>query len=296
MAKILFFIFTMFTVGIPLKAEELIVPSALCRCDANQSDKLEGPGQINFGAYNGVCLDTCRFRKSVVLAQTGLKSLVQETLLSNYMHAGQYWKASIPGGVVKNVQVAFEEFLPGISHVFLIFSFDEKYPVRLKAQGPAAKIKNATLNNLVISPEGVPPKAGKYNLADAYFGRYPIGIRALSREQVIEYSVETLKHKVLVYDLALDSVQANELLRLSIDLITQKSFQMKYGLLSNNCATQILDMIDTVVAPDISRYPIYYGWFYRFERALPIAGPLGTLPIFLSRHLIGDPVGRPIVD
>ncbi len=279
-----------------LRAEELAVPSALCRCDSVAADELEGPGQINFGAYNGSCVDTCRFRKSVVIAQKGLKPVAGKTVLSNYLHKDAYWTASIPTAVVKNVQVGFEEFIPGIFHVFLIFQFPDDQPVLLKSQSPAAKVSPLRTNNLVISAEGIPPKAGKYNLFDAYFERYPIGIRALSREQVIEYSVDKLKHKVQVYDLALSHAEAGELLQLAIESISQKSFQTKYRLLTNNCATSIFDLIDTVVGPRTVKAPFYLDWFYRLERALPISGPLGTLQIFLSRNLIGDPKGRPIVD
>jgi|GEM_PF-6643512 len=288
------FLFCVFIFACVAGAADLAVPSPQCRCDPGTTDKLEGPGQINFGAYLGTCFDTCRFRKSVVLAPRSPKLARSETLLSNYMHRGAYWTARVPVGHVKNVQVGFEEFMAGIYHVFLIFQFNEKSEVVLSPQGRSGQ--PVRTSSLVISPEGIPPQGGKYNLVDAYLERYPIGIRALSTEQVIEWSVEKLKHKVRVYDLNLTASQSNELLKLAIESLGQKSFQVKYGLLSNNCATNVLDMIDSVVQPDTVKFPIYYSLVYRIERALPIAGPLGTFKIFLSRNLISDPAGRPISD
>jgi hypothetical protein len=273
-----------------LAAAELAVPSRDCKCEEAAEDLLAGPNQLNFGAFSGRCMDACRYRKSVPLAP--FKKNADSVLLSNYLHEGKYWTAQIPRQGLKKVQVAFEEFMPQVFHVFLIFEFLDKSSVYLTPQVGARAGQTVRISNLVVSPEGIPPKAGKYNLVDAYMERYPIGIRTMSRQQVIRWSVEKQKHKVEVFDLKLSSVQAKALLDSALESLTSKSFKVRYGLLTNNCATSVLDYIDAVIKPEAERFPLYYSWLYPLERALSIAGPFGTRNIMLSRNLIETDSGR----
>ncbi len=286
-----FYIFLFFALTLsPLATAELAVPSPDCQCDDTGTDLLEGPNKFNFGAFTGQCVDTCRYRKSIPLAP--LKKNSDSVRLSNYLHEGKYWTAQVSKDGLKKVQVAFEEFMPGVFHVFLIFEFVDKNSVYLTPQVGERAGQTVKISNLVISPEGIPPKAGKYNLVDAYMERYPIGIRTMSRQQVILWSVEKLKHKVEVFDLKLSSVQATALLNSALESLTSKSFKVRYGLLSNNCATSVLDYIDAVIKPEAERFPLYYSWLYPLERALSIAGPFGTRKILMSRNLIETKSGR----
>lgn len=275
---------------------DLAVPSHACACDLNQKDNLEGPSQIAFGTFAGQCVDTCRFRRSMVVGPNPRVAATKTAVITNYMHDGSYWKAHIPLTKVDSVEVGFEEFMPGIFHVFLLFQFPEKAPVLLDSQIRHERPAQARVNNLVISPEGIPPRDGKYNFFDAFMERYPVGIRTLSKQQVIHWSVDTLKHKVRVFDLNLGPSQRQDLLRMALFTVDQNSFRTKYRLFTNNCATSVLDLIDSVVKPDVNRYPVYADFLYTIERALPIAGPIGTLKVFLTRNLISESSGRSILD
>jgi hypothetical protein len=253
----------------------LVAPSAECACDAAVGDRLENPLKFSFGVFDGECVDSCRYRKS---------STLESNVFSNFLHLERYWKARVPVERAERAAVGFEEFLPGIYHVFLVFQFPDSHPVILSPQD--GKGKNEKVSTLVISPEGIPPKEGKYNFIDAYLGRYVTGVRLISRDELARWSVHKLKHKVSLYSLKISPAKAVELLKAGLQFGQQHSFQQVYALLSNNCATNTLDLVDKVLKPEASEFPIYYGWLYPFERSLPIAGPFGTLKVFLSRGLI----------
>lgn len=255
--------------------ELLAVPASTCKCESLSADRDTGPSQINFGHFAGKCFDTCRFRKSEI------SKIKNEIGISNVLHEGKYWKARIYEGNVENAQIGFEEFRPGISHIFISFHF--KKPITLSSQSdPSAPV---TVQDLVISPEGIPPKDGTYNLIDAFLNRYPIGIRVLSRSQMMEWAVGIKGHPVKMFDLNLDLKQKNQLLIHSLDLVAKSSFKEQYALFSNNCATKVGDLIDAVLVPDMHT-PTYMKLFYSWERSLPVAGPIGTLKFLSSRNLI----------
>jgi hypothetical protein len=208
------------------------------------------------------------------------------------MHLDHYWKATIPVDRVQNADIAFEEFIPGIFHVFLIFYFPEDAPVTLLPQQKGLKpVKTGTL---AISIEGIPPKDGQYNFVDAYFERYLIAVRLLSKEQMTSWSVKKLKHPVSLYQMRLSTGELAQVMRRGLDLEEEKSFKLKYALFSNNCATNVLDLIDSVVKPDLDGYPIYYKYLYPLERSLPILGPLGTWHSLTSRNLVDTSTARSV--
>lgn len=275
----------------------LAIPSSACACDLNQRDEYEGPNQIAFGFFEGQCLDTCRFRRSILVGPNPRTPETRRAVLTNFMHNGAYWKAEIPLSHVESVRVGFEEFMPGIFHVFLLFQFPDRKPVTLSSQVlPQGRASRTKVPDLIISPEGIPPREGKYNFLDAFLERYPVGLRTLSKQQMIHWSVETLKHKVRLFDLNLSPPQREELLRTALYTVDAQSFQTKYKLFTNNCATSVLDLIDSVVKPDVARYPVYGEVLYSIERALPIAGPIGTLQVFLTRNLITESSEHPMHD
>jgi hypothetical protein len=252
---------------------ELVRPAAACRCDGGIEDRFERPSEFNFGPYTGRCVDSCRFRRSDVLSH-GVRALVA----TNLKHDERYWQARIPVSQVESAEVGFEEFLPGIFHVFLVFHFPESAPVQIASQssrGPARQIRD-----LVLSPEGIPPKDGRYNLFDAYFERYLIDVRLLSLEQYTAYSVRKLKHKVNLYTLSLSREELAQVLRSGLNDGDQTSLRVKYRLFSNNCATKTLSFIEA------ARPTFSPGFLEGLQRGLPVAGPLGTLQIFRQYHLI----------
>ncbi len=113
---------------------------------------------------------------------------------------------------------------------------------------------------------------------------------------MVSWSITNLKHRVEIYNLRITDEQAREILRNGLIYGEQKSFSVKYGLFSNNCATNVLDIIDAVIKPETAKYPIYFNLIYPIERALPSSGPLGTFQILQSRNLIGVNSGRSMVD
>ncbi|NJM10355.1 MAG: DUF4105 domain-containing protein [Bdellovibrionaceae bacterium] len=284
--------------GWATNATNLVIESADCICDLDKNDKLAGPAQINFGTFAGQCVDSCRFRKSIRLRpKTPVVGVNEASVtISNFMHDNTYWKAKIPVSKVESVDVGFEEFRPGIFHVFLLFHFPKDNQIALYPQGDQNRRSPKRISTLVISPEGIPPKKGAYNLIDAFMERYPIGIRMLSKDQVISWSITKLKHSVETFNLLITAEQVREILRHGLARSDQNSFNIKYGLFSNNCATNVVDLIDAVVKPETSKAPLYFSFLYPFERALSIAGPVGTFKILYSRNLIQPDSGRPILN
>lgn len=277
-------------------AHELVISADHCACDPFAKDKLENPSQFNFGTFTGQCVDSCRFRRSDLMAFNSpalLKNKSNTIFLSNFQHEGSYWKAKFNLNQVQAADVGFEEFLPGIFHVFLVFYFPKDNPILLYPQNKNKHTQPLKIYDLVLSPEGVPPKNGKYTLYDAYMNRYLISIRVLSKSEVINWSVKTKKHKVNLYTLSLKQSEVADVLRYGLLTGQKDSLQTKYDLFSNNCATSTLDFIDAVIKPDSSDLPLYYSLFYPLERSLSVAGPIGTMKVFLSRKLINGE-GRPL--
>lgn len=280
------FTFLLFTFSAHhVSSENLVVPAEHCACNPGSEDKFEDPSKFNFGAYSGQCVDSCRYRRSVFLKlDDTINSEKESVVVSNLMHEDGYWTAEIPLSRAERAEVGFEEFMPGVFHVFLVFHFPKEHPVLLYPQKKKSSLKRVF--EIILSPEGIPPKEGKYNLFDAYMERYLIGMRLLSKEQMVEGSVKKLKHKVTIYPLQLEQIGIREVLLVGLQSVQKETFRKKYGLFSNNCATNTLDFIDKVVKPEIEEFPIYYHFFYALERSIPVAGPLGTFRVFLSRNLI----------
>ncbi len=274
-------------------AVQLAVPAIDCACKPNENKDLVGPSQINFGYYLGYCVDSCHYRKSSTLSlRSGdLNHQKDRVVITNLKHQDSFWRAELPIYSVESAWIGFEEFMPGIFHVFLVFDFEQKSPVVLRNQEKSKTPISMKIKEVVVSPEGVPPREGRYNLFDAYLERYPLGIRAISKTELVNWSVKKLKHPVRLYPLQLSFHQKVELLKASLSVLDFESFREKYSLLKNNCATKVLDLIDAVVKPESQRHPFYYSWLYNLERALPVAGPIGTLNILLNRKLIADARG-----
>lgn len=257
----------------------LVRADSRCVCDPEANDILENPKSFNFGVFDGSCLDSCRFRKSELTHSGGSIRTV-----TNVMHDERFWSAQIPKNGVESVEIGFEEFQTGVFHVFLFFRLAAKTPVTLTNQ-KGGQNKKTQIFSLAFSPEGIPPRDKSYNLFDAFFERYIVGHRLLSAEQLIAYSVKKLGHKVTLYKLNLDKNQMKKLFDQTMKMATQKSFETKYRLFSNNCSTNILDAIENV-APKTAAAPVYLSPLLSLERALSISGPIGTVRILASRGLI----------
>lgn len=256
-----------------------------CTCKALAGDELENPIKFNFGAFSGQCIDSCRFRKSVLLSPQDDSTMV----FSNFMHNGEFWKIKVHPDGISQARIGFEEFMPGIFHVFLIFDFDKNRPLILESQIKTHSPKPQTVSSLVFSPEGVPAREKKYNFFDAYLNRYVVGHRLLSAEQVFQYSVVHLKHKVTTYPLKLSKPQLNQLITEALKTVHNDSFKHHYRLFSNNCATTVLNLIEKVGPAANSNELFLYKVVQSIERALPVSGPMGVVQLLAKRNLISPP-------
>lgn len=261
-----------------------------CTCEALAGDELEHPIKFNFGAFSGQCIDSCRFRKSVLLSSQDNSTMV----FSNFMHNGEFWKVRVHPDGITQARIGFEEFMPGIFHVFLIFDFDKSRPLSLEPQIKTRSSKTQAVSSLVFSPEGVPAREKKYNFFDAYLNRYVLGHRLLSAEQVFQYSVIHLKHKVTTYPLKLNKPQLNKLIAEALKTVQSESFNHHYRLFSNNCATNVLNLIDKVDITTNSNEFVFHKVIQSIERALPVAGPIGVVQLLAKRNLISQPSAREI--
>lgn len=268
----------------------LTKPDLSCSCKSLADEELESPRKFNFGAFSGQCIDACRFRKSDLLSSDSNTSLV----FSNFMHDGQFWKVKLWPDRVSQARIGFEEFMPGIFHVFLVFDFEKGEPLVLESQLKEQKPKSTKVTSLVFSPEGIPAQGKKYNFFDAYLNRYVVGFRLLSAEQVMQYSVVKLKHTITTYALKLNKNQLNSLLAESLKMTEQKSFVHQYRLFSNNCATNILDLIEKVEPKIFADDFMLLRAINAVERSLPISGPVGLVKLLAKKGLISNASAREI--
>lgn len=266
-------------------ATPLVTYSPNCICDPNIVDRLENPKQISFGAFNGQCVDSCKYRRSKLAKAT--KNNYSKHVhfhLTNLLHENQYWTAQIPVDAVQTAQIGFEEFIPGIYHVFLVFNFPENQPVRLQSQ--LRSNSSTQTQTLVLSAEGIPPKNGEYNFIDAYMGRYVTGVRMMSLDQIVHWSVKIKNRQLVLYTFEKGPQEIAHLLKTGLLESEKNSFDTVYDLFKNNCATNTMDWIDQVFTPERPQFPIYYSLIYPIERAIPIRGPFSTFDVLVSRNLI----------
>lgn len=259
--------------------EALVYPAEECACRPGLKDPFENPARVAFGEFAGQCVDSCRFRRSLRL-RTGDR----EIEISNFQHEGRFWRARIPLTAAVRPETGFEEFRPGIHHVFLAFNFPKGHPIVLQSQTDPRERREVFA--LVLSPEGVPPAKRKYSLVDAFRERYALAVRFLSESEFRAHAVTRLKHPVRMFALTLESDQVMALLRAGFDLSEKASFRERYRLFTNNCATNTLDLIDRATHENQKTYAGYFGLIHAFERGLPISGPFGTMGVFRSRQLI----------
>jgi len=240
-------------------ADPVLQTAPQCACGA--TDRYEEPAQIGFGHYRGLCVDSCRFRRLQIL-----KRDANFIVVGNLLHENRFWTAKIPLSKIREVNLEFEEFLPTINHVFLRFYFSS--PVELTSQSSHDTRK---LDDFVISAEGIPPKGHDYSFFDSSIGRYPLGVRILSMEEVYAHAVLKRHHRVTQYDLDLEKPERIRALLSALEDGDTRGFQSVYALLTNNCATAAVGYLTGATS---------------FEAAIPFSGWIGTLHFLRARGLM----------
>ncbi|KYG63604.1 hypothetical protein AZI87_14505 [Bdellovibrio bacteriovorus] len=252
----------------------LTAPNKSCACSSEIEDPLEEPQSFNYGKFQGQCIDSCRFRPARILESSS------HLIVGNILHLGGYYKASIPLQNLAKVEMGFEEFLPGVSHVVLKFTLDEKAPDIILLSQVNQQKAAIPIRSLVLSSEGVPPKDHPYTLMEAYFGNFLLAHRLVTGDEFARWIAE-YAHPLKLVELKIPTETAGKIFLKGVQQSDTQRMQDVYALFSNNCSTSAFSFIDS--QSNITRT----GW-QRFLDALPIAGPWGTLQSLQERQLVNQ--------
>lgn len=264
-----------------------------CVCQKEIEDIFEVPVVFNFGKFKGQCIDSCRNRPGKIIKFENSHSLE----VANILHYGSFYRASIDLNKVQNIFVGFEEFLPGIFHVFLKFDFESEggdltlLDQAAKAPFPKKNVsfsndKNLSklplkMNSLVISPEGISSKGNSYNLLESLLGHYVLVYRVLTNFEMFRQA-ESKHNKIRIYKLSLDKSQASKVLKEALLRTDTVKLDNIYHLFKNNCATTAFSLIESGVGPLVQSQ----NSLVKFQLALPVMGPIGTYHVMNQFHLL----------
>lgn len=257
------------------ESSPLMLSHSQCACRGTSPETYEDALVFNFGGHNGQCVDSCRFRKAVILNP-------DKHVYANILHDGKYWVAKVPVDKTIGLQVGFERFLSRISHVVLRFRFDPKFPVELtEVDHPE---NHTRIQDLVLSAEGVPPRGEEYSFVASATGQYPLIYRFLSVQDALKWMIETKHHSVQQFQLQVSSLERQRILIEGFRRSASLSFRFKYHLMTNNCATSALDLIRT-------RQPLAPSLIRDLQGAIPVSldSPFfGTLASLEQMGVMGN--------
>jgi hypothetical protein len=275
---ILFFVLLFGLAHYPRTTEELTTQARQCSCDGN-ADSYEESLRFNFGVFKGQCIDSCRFRKAIVLQPSSAKAYGADSdheVVANILHEGKYWIAKVPIKKTTEVDIGFENFLSGISHVVLRFHFSHKSPVKLYQQEDPEITE--TIEDLVLSAEGVPPRDHKYSFFESSVGQYLLVYRFLSIEDTVRWMVDIKQHSVKQFRLNLAPDAREKLLVAGFEKSMGTSFRTIYKVLSNNCATSAMELLGS--NPSAWTDPL------TLQKAIPLDAPFGTVNVLEKLGMI----------
>lgn len=214
-----------------------------CACQESQSNS---PAyRYNKGPLKGKCLDHCKIRP---VQKTGPRTL------SDISHRGEFWQGQYDLEQLENVYVLFDRFAPKLNHVALIFMF--KTPsVALTHESKPLRSSDF---GFVLSPEAMPTTNQSYELKTAIRGAYALAYTAYSLEQYIQNSIE-LNYELKKYRLNLSPEHQKNLLNLLISKLGPEQLTTPYHLLSQNCATSVLDALLDSRSPNESSSQFYWN-------------------------------------
>ncbi|KHD88195.1 MAG: hypothetical protein OM95_10545 [Bdellovibrio sp. ArHS] len=257
----------------PVQAQNLglTLPNSSCSCTTSAQDSLEEPQSFKSGKFQGQCIDSCRFRPARILENQ------KELTVANILHFGSYYKTTLNLQDFEKIEMGFENFLPGISHVVLRFTLHGKAPALRLVHQTDTERPPVLVRTLVLSSEGVPPKDHKYTLLEAYLGNFLLVHRLVTGEEFTRWVAE-YKHPSTFLPLIVPAGKVGKILLKGIQESDQQRLQSVYALFSNNCATSAFRFLD-------SELPATRNTWQRLQEALPIAGPLGTQSALRERKL-----------
>lgn len=281
---ILVLFLTAFSLPEASAANAFIKRDARCACERGAGDSFEVPMRYTAGAFRGQCANTCRFRPTKVLEESA-----RQVRFANFLHKSRYWQAELNPSDVVAVDVGFEEFYYGISHVFLRFRVAGA-SVDLRSQRNADLGSAAgAVGDFVFSPEAVDPRGQEYSLVHGAVGDYVFTYRLLSLEQMKQRIVGENHHHVRMYRLALNREERESLVRLAIGESERQGMGIRYFLLTRNCATAVTDLLQVAggLPPEWRNDP---------QRAVPYGETAGTLHWIRSAGLLDSSVTLPALE
>ncbi len=214
-------------------------------CACQTAEGLSPAYRYNKGPLKGQCLDHCKVRP---VRQTGPKHF------SDIGHRGEFWQGQYDLDQLENVYVLFDRFAPKLNHVALIFMF----------KTPSVALTHETKGHessdfgFVLSPEAMPTTTHSYQLTAAFRGSYALAYRAYSLEQYIQNSIE-LNYELKKYRLNISPEHQKNLLTLLTSKLGVEQLTTPYHLLSQNCATSVLDALLDSKNPGQSSGQFYWN-------------------------------------
>ncbi|MCB0378371.1 MAG: hypothetical protein KDD33_07755 [Bdellovibrionales bacterium] len=237
-------------------------------CSCHSEDPFEKPRRYHYVIGGSYCIDSCKYRKPIPLAIDATS-----ITLANINSHREFYSAKLPLDQIESVSLVYEEFRPGIHHTAFLFRFKKSFMMRNQRPSQNKDLLNS--NELIVSPEGVPPKDYKYSVVDGAIGNYVSLIRYRSAKDFFS-EAEEKGHPLTLFQLDDKVFDAKKLLMASLEMSDQKSFQSVYQLIFNNCATMVTDLL--LMSSD---QLISLGWdssdVVNWTRGLPLKGPIGTL-------------------
>ncbi len=249
-----------------------------CACVVEISDPFETPVAFNYGKNKGLCIDSCRFRPVHIISVNTSKEKFE---LANILHFSLFYKAEINLNDIESTDVGFEEFTPGVHHVFLKFNFKNKKGIKIFDQNSSDQ-NFKEIQSLVISAEGVPAKGKDYSLIEGAMGQYLFFTRILTDLEHQRWT-KSLGNPVTFYRLNLDEKQSAHSFLQAIESSHLNGPNEIYQLFTNNCSTKAYsffsDLIKDSKIKDLS-------WLQKISLAIPIVGPISTYSFLKNEKLI----------
>ena len=243
-----------------------------CRCDSASLDPFEEPKSYSRGRYQGICIDSCKYRSG-----RQVTSPIQDQPVlhvANLYHEDSFWTAKLPIKEIQSAHFVFEEFRPHINHTAVKIEF--KRPIELKSQTDIYKV--AFIKNILISPEGIPVKDQKYNFLDGILGNYTVAYR-LESFKAYEAVARKLNHKLSLYELSLEEVNMGEFISSALQTSQKESYMVSYNLFLNNCATTTLSLLVASQHPENIEHSteLWTSSLNHLAHRFPLSEGLGTL-------------------
>lgn len=257
---------------LPAYASAVTKSARECACSAEVVDTHEEPAAFAFGKFSGQCIDSCRFRRPIVLTKSP-----RHLRVANLLHVGKFTSTAIPLDQITRVDAGFETFAPGVSHVFLRFHLKKSAPALKLYSQSGRRAVVGEIRSVAISAEGVPPKGAAYSLLESYSGNYLLVNRLVSGPEV-DHWTKQLQHPVKYYPLKLSAKEARAALVAAVSEGHQTGLNNIYRLFSNNCSTSMFRFLDQARGSMSTNTPL--------RDALPIALPWNSLMSLQGRSLI----------